>query len=110
MKLKKCASDACNVVFVPKYDSQIYCCDSCKKYMHKKQKREWYERSKLDDKADIQLMSRNIKTNCFAWDDDKKSCIALSKVECLHGPCPFYKPIERHLRDVRNAKRRLANK
>lgn len=110
MKTKKCASDICEVSFIPEYDSQIYCCDNCREYMRKKQKRDWYKRSKLDDKADMQLMSRNVKTNCFAWNDEKKSCEALSNVECLRGSCSFFKPIERHLEDVRKAKRRLANK
>lgn len=112
MKLRKCASDVCDVLFIPERDSQAYCCDECKKYMRKKQKKDWYKRSKLSkqNEPDTQTLSENVKTNCFAWDEDRKNCKALSKIECLHGSCPFYKPMEKHLQDVKRTKIKLANK
>ena len=40
-----------------------------------------------------------IKTDCFAWNANKKCCQALNKTLCEKGECSFYKTKEQYERD-----------
>ena len=39
-------------------------------------------------------MPSNIREDCFAYKDEPKRCVALTKLYCALSdkPCPFYKP------------------
>ena len=44
-----------------------------------------------------------IRVNCFAYNPERKKCLALNQLYCAYENCRFYKPVKQNKRTQDNS-------